>query len=128
MVQAVVGFDFSDPDRLTGRGFVFLSSELVVYFLHMLISEEEFNEKLERMFERAGLNEEDRGLWRAKLADAGEYVRRMFIDVFSQDRDLLVFFTGNLRKRLAAQGDREKLDEIVNEEQAYFAGLMKSEE
>lgn len=94
----------------------------------MLISEEEFNEKLERMFERAGLNEEDRGLWRAKLADAGEYVRRMFIDVFSQDRDLLVFFTGNLRKRLAAQGDREKLDEIVNEEQAYFAGLMKSEE
>ncbi|NTW15799.1 MAG: hypothetical protein HGA38_05585 [Candidatus Moranbacteria bacterium] len=92
----------------------------------MLISEEEFNDKLERMFERADLSEEDRSLWRGRLADAGEYVRRMFVDVFSQDRDLLVFFTGNLRKRAAAHGDQAKLDEIMEEERAYFAGIMKA--
>lgn len=91
----------------------------------MLISDEEFEKKLEKMFDNADLSEEDRGLWRARLADAGEYVHKMFIDVFSKDRDLLLFFTGNMRKLADAQGEREKLDQVEAEERAYFSGLLK---
>lgn len=91
----------------------------------MLISDEEFQQKLEAMFESAELREEDRKLWRDRLAHAGEYIHKMFIDVFSKDRDLLVFFTGNMRKRIDANGDQSKLAEIAEEEKAYFSGLMK---
>ncbi|NTW30331.1 MAG: hypothetical protein HGA33_03565, partial [Candidatus Moranbacteria bacterium] len=78
----------------------------------MLISDEEFEIKLEKMFDNADLSEEDRGLWRARLVDAGEYVHKMFVDVFLKDRDLLLLFTRNMRKLAEAQGDREKIDEV----------------
>ncbi len=93
----------------------------------MLISDEEFQQKLEAMFEKAELPEEDRKLWHDRLADAGEYIHKMFIDVFSKDRDLFLFFTTNMRKRMVAGGDRVKLEEIAEEERAYFSGLMKKD-
>ena len=94
----------------------------------MLISDEEFQQKLEAMFEKAELPEEDRKLWRDRLADAGEYIHKMFIDVFSKDRDLFLFFTTNMRKRMVAAGDRVKLEEIAEEERAYFSGLINRTE
>jgi hypothetical protein len=94
----------------------------------MLISDEEFQQKLEAIFESAELREEDRKLWRDRLADAGEYIHKMFIDVFSKDRDLFLFFTTNMRKRMVAAGDRAKLEEIAEEERAYFSGLINRTE
>ncbi|NTV55181.1 MAG: hypothetical protein HGB37_02765 [Candidatus Moranbacteria bacterium] len=94
----------------------------------MLISDEEFQQKLEAIFESAELREEDRNLWRDRLADAGEYIHKMFIDVFSKDRDLFLFFTTNMRKRMVAAGDRVKLEEIAEEERAYFSGLINRTE
>jgi|GEM_PF-1331123 len=91
-------------------------------------TEQEFQKKLEEIFDAADLQEDDRKLWHGRLDHAGEYVRKMFIDVFGEDRNLLLFFTGNIRKRLAADGDRAKLDEIAEEEKAYFAGLMRGAE
>lgn len=91
----------------------------------MFTSDEEFDKKLERIFDDADLREEDRTLWRERLSDAGDYLYATFVDVFSKDRDLLVFFTGNMRKRIEANGDQSKLDEIAEEEKAYFSGLMK---
>jgi hypothetical protein len=94
----------------------------------MLISDDEFEKKLESMFDDADLREEDRKLWRDRLADAGEYIHKMFIDVFSKDRDLFLFFTVNMRKRTVAAGDRARLEEIAEEEKVYFSGLIKRTE
>jgi hypothetical protein len=94
----------------------------------MIICDEDFHKKLEAMFESADLLEEDRKLWRDRLIDTGEYIHKMFIDVFSKDRDLFLFFTKNMRNRLVAAGDRVRLEEIAEEEKAYFAGLIKRTE
>ncbi len=94
----------------------------------ILMNEDEFQKQLEAIFDETDLRQEDRKLWHDRLDNAGEHIHKIFVDVFGGDRGLLLFFTGNIRKRIDANGDRVKLDEIAEEEKTYFAGLMKGNE
>jgi hypothetical protein len=87
--------------------------------------EREIQNEIDRIFEEAGLSEDDRELWRSRLSLAGERVMAVFVDAFSGESDLLRFFTGDLRKRIEAGDDRSKLDTILSEERSYFSGLMQ---
>lgn len=87
-------------------------------------SEREIQEEIDRIFEEADLSGDDRELWRARLSMAGARIVAVFVDSFSGESDLLRFFTGDLRKRIDADGDRSKLDAVLAEEKEYFTGLL----
>lgn len=87
--------------------------------------EREIQESIDRIFEEAGLSQDDRNLWGSRLAEAGEYVRQAFIESFSEEYDLLRFFTGDLRKRIEAGQDRRKLEQVLVEEKTYFTGVLR---
>lgn len=94
----------------------------------MIADERTSQKKIEEIFESASLNGDDRDLWRERLASAGQIVRSVFIDAFGSDGDALPFFTADLRKRIGAGNDREKLDEIAREEREYFSSAIRSME
>ena len=87
--------------------------------------ERETQEEIDRIFEEAGLSEDDRELWRGRLRNAGVRFAHAFAQIFSGESDLLRFFTSDLRKRIDAGDDRSKLDTILAEERAYFSDFMK---
>ncbi|NTW14380.1 MAG: hypothetical protein HGA31_05115 [Candidatus Moranbacteria bacterium] len=87
--------------------------------------EREIQEEIDRIFEEAGLSQDDRNLWSGRLAEAGEYVRRAFIESFGEEYDLLRFFTGDLRNRIEAGRDRQKFERILTEEKSYFTGVLR---
>lgn len=89
--------------------------------------ERKIQEEIDLMFERAGLSEDDRGLWHKRLAAAGEFVRANFLRSFRDDLDMLRFFTRDMRKRLEAEADRSKLDAIAVEERSYLADSLRSD-
>lgn len=87
-------------------------------------SEREIQAEIDRIFEEAGLSEDDQDLWRDRLSVAGEQIMAVFVDIFSGESDLLRFFTGDLRKRIDAGQDQSKLDAVLAEEKEYFTGLL----
>ncbi|MEI6650343.1 MAG: hypothetical protein WCL23_02810 [Candidatus Moraniibacteriota bacterium] len=87
--------------------------------------EREIQKEIDWIFEEARLSEDDRGLWRGRLAKAGEKFRLAFIESFGGENDLLRFLTGDLRKRIDAGRDRRKLELILAEERVYFTGLLR---
>ncbi|NTW14382.1 MAG: hypothetical protein HGA31_05125 [Candidatus Moranbacteria bacterium] len=86
--------------------------------------ERKIQEEIDRIFNDAELSLEDRILWLERLTHAGEYVRRIFVESFDGESSLLRFFTGDLRKRIAAGNDRDRINEVLAEEKAYFMGML----
>lgn len=85
--------------------------------------EREIQKEIDRIFNESRLSLEDRILWLSRLADAGTYVRRVFVESFDGDSTLLRFCTGDLRKRISAGGDRKRIERVLAEERAYFSGI-----
>jgi hypothetical protein len=82
------------------------------------------DDHIERIFENAGLSEEDRALWRSRLASSDERMRAVFVSIFSDDTELLEFFTEDLRDRVAAGRDPEKLAGVLEKEREYFRSML----
>lgn len=97
----------------------------MVWYTTGMKSEREIQEKIDRIFEEAGLSEDDRDLWRSRISLSGTWFGSMFVDVFSSETGMLRFFTGDLRKRIAAGDDQSKLDVVLAEERDYFASLTQ---
>jgi len=87
--------------------------------------EREIQKEIDRIFEEAGLSEDDRNLWKKRLFVAGSRIAAVFLDTFSGESELLRFFTRDLRNRIAAGDDRSELDAVLAEERDYFSGLLK---
>ncbi len=85
---------------------------------------EELRQKIEDIFESAGLSEEDRALWRSRLSAADDSFPRTFVTLFDEEGDMLRFFTNDLRKRAEAGNDAEKLSSVLREEKEYFANIL----
>lgn len=88
---------------------------------------EEIRQKIEDIFESAELSEEDRELWRSRLAASDVSFPRTFVTLFDEEREMLDFFTQDLRKRAEAGKDAEKLSSVLREEKEYFATLLTNE-
>lgn len=88
---------------------------------------EELRQKIEDIFESTGLSEEDRELWRSRLAASDVSFPRTFVTLFDEEREMLTFFTHDLRKRTEAGKDTEKLSSVLQEEKEYFATLLTKE-
>ena len=88
-------------------------------------NEREIQKEIDWIFDEAGLSEDDRGLWRGRLAKAGEKLRLAFVESFGGQKDLLRFLTGDLRKRIDAGRDKRKLELILAEERVYFTGILR---
>jgi hypothetical protein len=82
--------------------------------------------RIEELFTRANLPEDGRALWRARLAVDSERVKQVFIDTFAEDLEMLTFFTDDLRRRIAAGNDPEKLAAVLDEERKYFTGVLSN--
>lgn len=88
---------------------------------------EDLREKIEDIFEGAGLSEEDRALWSARLSASDDSFSRAFVTLFDTERGMLGFFTDDLRKRIEAGNDHEKLSSVLREEKEYFANILAQE-
>lgn len=88
---------------------------------------EEIRQKIEDIFESAELSEEDRELWRSRLAASDVSFPRTFVTLFDEEREMLDFFTQDLRKRAEAGKDAEKLSSVLREEKEYFSTLLTNE-
>lgn len=88
---------------------------------------QEIRQKIEDIFESAELSEEDRELWRSRLAASDVSFPRTFVTLFDEEREMLDFFTQDLRKRAEAGKDAEKLSSVLQEEKEYFATLLTNE-
>lgn len=88
---------------------------------------EKIQEKIEAIFESAGLSEEDRSLWMSRLSVAGDRAKMVFVESFSDDSESLAFFTRDLRSRIDAGDDPEKLAPILEEEKNYFKNILIQE-
>lgn len=82
------------------------------------------DDHIEKIFDDAGLSEEDRSLWRSRLAAAGERMRAVFVSIFSGDAELLGFFTEDLRNRVAVGRNPEKLANVLEKERKYFRSIL----
>jgi hypothetical protein len=96
-----------------------------MWYTDTMKDEREIQREIDRIFDDAGLSEDDRGLWRGSLSKAGEKFRLAFVESFSGESGLLRFFTGDLRKRIDAGRDRRKLELILAEERDYFNTLFR---
>lgn len=85
---------------------------------------EEMQNKINAIFDAAGLSDDERSLWLSRLSRAGERFQRVFIESFDGDPGLLAFFTSDLRKRIEAGSDPEKLSLVLSEEKEYFADSL----
>lgn len=88
---------------------------------------EALREKIENIFEGAGLSEEDRALWLARLSTSDDSFSRAFVMLFDEERGMLGFFTNDLRKRVEAGNNAEKLSSVLQEEKEYFANILNKE-
>ena len=84
------------------------------------------DERVEEIFERTGLPEDGRALWRARLSASSDRVKLVFVETFSDDVEMLLFFTDDLRKRIDAGNDPEKLKVVLDGEKEYFAGVLST--
>lgn len=82
------------------------------------------DDHMEKIFDKAGLSEDDRALWRSRLSAADERMRAVFVGIFSGDADLLPFFTEDLRDRVAAGRDPEKLAKVLEKEREHFRSVL----
>ncbi|HWQ59700.1 MAG TPA: hypothetical protein VN420_00945 [Candidatus Fimivivens sp.] len=82
-------------------------------------------EKVEDILAASGLSDDDRALWAGRLSEADPSMRGAFVESFEDDYDLLRFFTGDLRRRIEAGNDRQKLDEVLTAEKSFFAERLK---
>ncbi|MBP9751972.1 MAG: hypothetical protein KBD19_03885 [Candidatus Moranbacteria bacterium] len=82
------------------------------------------DDHMEKIFDEAGLSEGDRALWRSRLAAADERMRAVFVSIFSGDTELLAFFTEDLRDRVAAGRDPEKLANVLEKEREHFRSML----
>lgn len=88
---------------------------------------EELREKIEDIFEFANLSEEDRDLWRSRLASSDVSFPRTFVTLFDGESEMLGFFTRDLRKRVEAGDDDQKRESALQEEKEYFSNLLVQE-
>lgn len=89
--------------------------------------ERKIQSEIDRMFEDAGLSQDDRDLWRERLSAMGEMFPRTFVDVFRGELDLLRFFTGDLRKRMEAEEVDAEADTLLAAERSYLGTALKDE-
>lgn len=96
------------------------------FLWYSIFMEEELQKKIEAVFVSAGLSEMDKCLWLSRLSLAGERAQRVFVEAFSEDSEMLVFFTRDLRNRIEAGDDPQKLAPILEEEKGYFKDLLSA--
>lgn len=85
---------------------------------------EELQKKIEAVLKKAGLSGGDCHLWMSRLSVAGERAQRVFLEAVADDRDMLVFFTRDLRNRIDAGSDPEKIASVIRDEKEYFTGIL----
>jgi hypothetical protein len=87
----------------------------------------EMEDKITAIFDAAGLSDDDRLLWLSRLSRSGERFQYFFIESFDGEPDMLEFFTSDLRKRIEAGNDPEKLFLVLAEEKEYFSDILNKE-
>jgi hypothetical protein len=84
----------------------------------------DLQERIENIFESAGLSHEDRMLWVSRLAASDEPTRMAFIAIFETDGEMIHFFTRDLRERIEAGDDATKLAAALETEREYFRQFL----
>lgn len=82
-------------------------------------------ERIVRIFDTAGLSEEDRSLWMSRLSISGEQFQRAFVSLFSGEEEMLHFFTRDLRERIEAGNDQAKIAAVLDRERQYFESELE---
>lgn len=85
------------------------------------------DDQIQEIFERAGLSESDRELWLSRLSSVSERMKAVFVSIFSDDTELLRFFTGDLKNRIEAGDDQERLAKIIEDERGYFRDFLSQQ-
>ena len=63
-----------------------------------------------------GLSSDDMKLWESRLRDSSADAISLFIDTFENDKELLEMATDNLKKKIEAIKNPEKIQDVVQEE------------
>lgn len=89
-------------------------------------TKEEFISKAEAILKQGHLSSADIALWRDVFEKGSAAAVSLFIDIMQDDATMLPFLTENLKKKIDAGADPEKISKIVEEERLQFQELVKS--
>ena len=91
-----------------------------------MLTKEEFISNAEAILKQGNLSSADAALWHGVFESVSPAAISLFIDIAQDDTTLLPFLTENLKKKIDAGTDPEKINKIVEEERSKFQELAKS--
>jgi hypothetical protein len=89
-------------------------------------TKEEFILKAEAILKQGDLSSADMALWQGVFKDTSPAAISLFIDIMQDDATLLPFLTENLKKKIDAGADPDKINKIVEDERVQFQELAQS--
>ena len=87
-------------------------------------NKQSLQEKIASICIAAELSQADRDFWLDKLSVSDERVQSVFVNIFADDIDLLRTSTRQLRGRVSAGDDSEKLAAALENEREYFRAFL----
>lgn len=81
-------------------------------------------EKAEEIIQIHGLSDEDIIIWKKQLTVLSSDNLSLFIEIFENDSMLLILATKNMKKKLAAGNDPQKIQVVIDEEKKEIMALL----
>ena len=91
-----------------------------------MLDKEALIEEAETILEKHSLSHEDRVLWQRQLAVLSPEATLFFIDTFDNDAELLTLTTINMKKKIEADDDPQKIQKLIEEEKNELLRLLKT--